>query len=250
MAPMLEALADGVWVREDWLRFYGVRVAARMAVLRLAEGRLFVLSPTALVDGLRRAVDALGQVAWIVSPNKIHHQSLGDWARVWPGARLLASPGLVERRPDLRFDATLGDAPEADWAEALDQTATAGNAFFSELVFLHRGSRTLFVADLVETFEARHTSVVGRAVLRALGGLGRARASPEHRWYTDDAEAAAARLARIAAWDFERIVPAHGVVVERDARAVFRAVADDLLEGARRRPRWRRVAFANLARLQ
>jgi hypothetical protein len=49
----------------------------------------------------------------IVSPNKIHHLFLKERADRWPEASLYESPGLAKRRPDLRFDAELGDEPDS-----------------------------------------------------------------------------------------------------------------------------------------
>ena len=67
--------------------------------------------------------------------------------RAYPAAELWASPGLPERRRDLRFAGVLGDRPEPAWAPDLDQLTTDGNVFFSEVVFFHAASGTLIVAD-------------------------------------------------------------------------------------------------------
>lgn len=45
--------------------------------------------------------------SYILSPNKIHNMSMPQWKEKFPEARMYASPGLVERRQDLKFDATL-----------------------------------------------------------------------------------------------------------------------------------------------
>jgi Domain of unknown function (DUF4336) len=45
----------------------------RMVVIRLANGDLFLWSPTELDDMLRAEIEALGPVRHLVSPNKIHY---------------------------------------------------------------------------------------------------------------------------------------------------------------------------------
>ena len=49
------------------------------------------------------SVESVGPVRFIVSPNKIHHLFLSEWARRWPEARLYAPPGLAKRKPGLSY---------------------------------------------------------------------------------------------------------------------------------------------------
>jgi hypothetical protein len=242
--------APDLFLEESAVRFYGFRLKTRMTLIRLDRQHLFVHSPVFLTPELRRAVDALGRVTCVVSPNKIHHQAIGQWLEAYPEARSFASPGLPARCPDLHFDAVLGDEPDPLWADELDQVATAGNVFFSEILFFHRASRSLLVADLVENLDERTLSAGGRALARLFGVGDRAVASPEFRMYTLDAEAAAASLQRAQAWEFERIVLCHGALVERNAKEAFRTVCDELLATSRRRGGLARRLLTGLARLQ
>jgi hypothetical protein len=221
-----------------------------MTVVRLEGGGLFLHSPSFLTEALRRELDDLGEVAFVVSPNKLHHQGLEPVLRAHPRARCFAPPGLPERRPDLRFAGVLDDTPHPGWAETLDQVVTRGNVFFAEVLFLHRSSRTLIVGDLVENFEKGTTSRAGR-VLASLFGVGsHPVASPEFRLYTHDPDAAWESLQPALAWDFERIVLAHGGLIQEDAPRVFRAVCEDLVRRARRRGPLGRRLLAAAARWQ
>jgi hypothetical protein len=246
----LVQLAEDLFLDESTIRFYGVRIQTRMTIVRLSGGRLFVHSPTFLGESTRRQLDELGEVAFVVSPNKIHNRAISQYMEAFPRARFFASPGLVERRPELRFAGVLGDRPHPEWAAELDQVATRGNLFFSEILFLHRPSRTLIVADLVENFDERTASRVGRALAALWGVFSRPVASPEFRFYTDDAEAAAESLRRAREWDFERIVLSHGALIEENAREVFAGVCEDLLARVRRRGAFAKRVYALLARLQ
>jgi hypothetical protein len=246
----LREFVPGIHLVESTVRFYGVRVQTRMTVIRLSDSRLFVHSPVGLDAAIRRALDALGEVAFIVSPNKIHHLSIGEYIDAYPGAKTFASPGLPERRPDLSFDGVLGDQPDPAWATELDQAEIRGNIFFSEIVFLHRASRTLLVTDLVENFDRGTASALGRTLARLFGVGSEPVASPEHRLYTSDARAAAESFERIQSWDFERIVLSHGSLIESDGRAVMKAVGEHLLGQVGRRSTPAKKILAALARLQ
>jgi hypothetical protein len=109
---MLRKLDENVWVAEQPLKFMGLAVGARMTVIRLADGGLWVHSPLRLTPERRQAVDALGPVRFLVAPNKYHHLFIGDWMAAYPHAQSYAAPGLSEKRKDLRFHAVLsGQTP-------------------------------------------------------------------------------------------------------------------------------------------
>ncbi|MGV6847106.1 MAG: DUF4336 domain-containing protein [Marinibacterium sp.] len=248
---MLHDLGNGLRYAEGFVRFYGAQIQTRMSICDLPGGGLAVISPLAPTPEVLADLRDLGEVRHILSPNKIHNQGLAGMAAAFPDARIWASPGLPERVPDLPYAGVLGDAPHPDWAAVMDQHLTAGNVFFSEVVFFHHASETLIVADLVENLtDDTLPGGLARAAARAGHIMGRALASPEFRMYSMDADAAAAALERISDWPFRRILMAHGKIVERDAHKVFDAVRSSLLREIRDRPRWRATHYRRLAALQ
>jgi hypothetical protein len=205
------------------VRFLGFPYPTRMAVIRLADRSLFIWSPIALTDALRDAIDPLGKVAHLVSPNSLHHLFLGAWKAAYPSAKLYASPGLARRRRDLGFDAELGDVPEPGWAGEIDQVAIAGSFYMTEIVFLHRQSRTAIFADLIQNF--RPDWFTGwRRVAAKLAGIVQPHPSGPLDWRLTfvNRKAARAALARVLAFEPERVVIAHGDLVERDGTAFIR----------------------------
>ena len=226
---MLCAIDRDLWTADGPdVRFLGLfPYPTRMAVVRLRNGELWIWSPIALDDALARDVAALGPVRHLVSPNKLHHLSLGAWQSRFPEAHLYASPGLARKRPDLAFDAELGDAPESDWAEDIDQVIFRGSFFMDEVVFCHRASRTALVTDLVQRFDPRET-LGWRGLLMRLDGLVGERGSTPREWRASYWNRRAGRAARDAtlAWNPQRLLVAHGMSVEADARDVLaRALA-------------------------
>ena len=99
---MLEEFAADVFVAAAPVRFAGIEMGTRMAVLRTGAG-LLVHSPIAPGGGLAEAVAALGPVRWIVAPNRFHHLWAGEFAAAFPEAELFLAPGLAAKRPDLAF---------------------------------------------------------------------------------------------------------------------------------------------------
>ncbi len=96
-------LADGPTVS-----FFGFPYPTRMAVARLSSGQVWVWSPIALTEELADAVEAIGPVGYIVSPNKLHHLFLAEWKNRWPDARLTRRRVLRARRSSFTSMLSLG----------------------------------------------------------------------------------------------------------------------------------------------
>jgi len=217
----LKQLADNLWVAERPQSFYGLPVGTRMTVIRLAGGRLLLHSPVALEPELRAELDAIGRVCFAVAPNRVHHLYAGGVAQAYPGTRLWVAPGLQRKRPDLVFEAVLDDDPPEEWRTEVDQVFFRGRPYENEVTFFHRPSRTLILCDLafnVGPNDAWSTRFLMK-LIRSYGHLGPSKLDP---WLIRDRRAARASLERILAWDFDRIIVAHGDVLESGGHAVLR----------------------------
>ncbi len=226
---MLEFVDEGLYYAEDDVTFYGCAIQTRMFVVMLPDASLLVISPLLLTKQLKNELDTLGPVRHVASPNKIHNQGLDSFAQAYPDAQIWASPGLVERRPEQIYAGTLDDEPHEDWAPVLDQLVTKGNIFFSEVVFFHPSSKSLIVADLVENISSETVkSKFVQFLTKAARVFGKPMPSPEFRMYTTDTGAARRRLDAINAWDFNRILMAHGTIITEQAHDVLSNVRDFL----------------------
>jgi hypothetical protein len=226
----LRQLDRDLWVAERPQRFCGLEVGTRMTVIRLADGSLLLHSPVALSAALRRELDALGPVRFAVAPSRVHHLHAGRVAEAYPGARLWIAPGLERKRPDLVFEGILGDEAPEPWCGQVDQTFFRGRPYENEVAFFHRASRTLLLCDLAWNF-GPSAHPVTRLLMRAIGSQGRFGPSYLDPLLIRDRPAARASLERILAWDFDRVVVAHGDVLERGGREALRAGYAWLLGG-------------------
>lgn len=213
---ILTEIDQEIWLAEgDVVNFYGFAYPTRCVIVRLDDETLWIWSPVALSDGLKAAVDGLGAVAHLVSPNKIHHLYLQDWKSAYPQARLWGPRSTIDKRDDLAFEDALTDKAPEPWDGQIDQAWFRGSFFMDELVFFHRASRTAILADLSENFDDRflneHWSWWQRPIARAwkiVTGYGYAPLE----WrlsFTDRVPARRARD-RVLGWDPERVVMAHG----------------------------------------
>ena len=219
---MLRELDRDLWVVERPQRFFGLEVGARMTVMRLTGGSLLLHSPVALDAALRRELDAIGTVRFVVAPNRFHHLYSGDVARAYPQVRLWVAAGVERKRPDLEIAGVLEDEAPAEWKNEVDQRYFCGRPFENEVVFLHRASRTLVLCDLAFNFGPA-APLVTRLVMRLFGGYGGFRPTRLDPLLIRDRHAARQSLERILAWDFDRVVIAHGEVLESGGPGALRA---------------------------
>jgi len=223
-------LAPDLWVASRPLRIAVGDIGTRMTVVRLPDGGLVVHSPVPLDEATRNALDAVGRVAWIVGPSRVHHFYLGDYTAAYPDALLCGAPGLAEKRRDLRFDRVLGDEAPAEWKGTLRTHLFRGAPMMSEVVFLHEPSRTLVLTDLAFNVvpERRNEARLFHWLVGATGRFGPHRVI---RLAIRDREAARASLQTILGWDFDRVIVTHGEVLGRGGREALAAGFDFLLRG-------------------
>ena len=221
----LQKLADDIWLAEGGIvSFYGFPYPTRSVIVRLGGPDLWIWSPVALSPALRDSIDAIGSVAHLVSPNKIHHLCLGDWKAAYPAAQLWGPLSTIEKRTDLAFAAPLRDDPPPAWASHLQQAWFRGSFVMDEIVFCHRASRTVIIADLIENFSEgflrQYWSWWQRPLAR-LDGITTHSARAPLEWRLSFFDRAPARAARdkMLAWNAERVVMAHGEWQPSNGRA-------------------------------
>lgn len=210
---MLNKVGDNIWtVDGDAVMFYGMPYFTRMTIVRLAGGALWLHSPLELCASLASEVSALGEVKYLVAPNKLHYLFLRQWLQAFPAAQAYAAPGLAEKRPDIAFAKRLAATPEPEWADDLGQTLFTGSSVMQEVVFFHKPSKTLIVADLIENFKPESLNAWQKIVARMAGILAPNGKTPaDWRLSFIFGKAQARRsLATLLEWQPENIILAHG----------------------------------------
>ncbi len=193
----------------------GFTLPGRMVVIRLESGEVCVYSPGPFDDETAAQVAALGPVTYLLAPNRYHHLYLLPAMERFPEAEVHGAPGLETKRSDVPFSATLGVA--APWGAELQPVPVDGFPGLSEVVFVHRPSGTLLVADLL--FNLRHSAgLLATLYLRLGGAYGKVAQSRMLRLGIRDRPAHAASWLRLLRIPFDRLVPCHGDVVETGAR--------------------------------
>lgn len=183
----------------------GVELGTRMTVLVL-DGGVLVHSPVAVDPSV---VAPLGPLRWAVAPNTFHHLHVGPW--IDAGAEAWAPPKLIAKRPDLTFAGALvpGVNPFGDEVEVIP---LQGIELTQEVVLLHKPSRTLVLTDLAFHYQADAPWLTKAFMISAGGYPGFRSTRIERIAMTRDV--ARQELEHLLALDFDRIVVAHGHILE------------------------------------
>ncbi|MBD1889177.1 MULTISPECIES: DUF4336 domain-containing protein [unclassified Coleofasciculus] len=230
---LLKQVDEDIWIVDGsivQMAMYGAKVPfpTRMTIVRLSTGDLWCHSPTELTPELKAQIDSLGSLRHLISPNKIHYAYISAWASAYPEAVAWASPGVRDRAAQQKiavdFDADLEDEAPREWVADLDQLIFRGGRFMEEVVFFHRKSATLILADLIENFELNKVSQQLHWLLK-LGGV----ADPDGKLPLDlrmtflgKKEQARSCLQRILQWNPEKVILSHGRWYENNGTAELR----------------------------
>ncbi len=219
---MFRELASDIYVVEQPFRFFGLDMGARLTIVRRKNGDLWVHAPFKVSQEEEAAIKELGKVRDIVVPNSFHYTQVGDFARRFSDATVWALPELKSKLAGVPHE-TLESAPE-EWHLDFDSLLFDGAKGFREWTFCHRASGTLLITDLGFRLP-RPKTPVARIVSRLndIGGkFGPSRFERTLiRW--GDKTKTRHQIEILLGWEWERIAPGHGFVVEKNAKRQLRA---------------------------
>jgi Domain of unknown function (DUF4336) len=231
---MLHSLTDNLWTMEYPVKFYGLPLTTRMTVIRLSSGQVVIISPVPISASVQPQINAIGPVKIIIAPNLYHHLFVQDALTIYPEAEFWAVEGLATKRPDLKSDRDLteieGHLEDLYYREfkSFRVLEPRGNCALNEYVFFHSSSRTLILTDSAFHFDAQSSPLL-QTLARLIGFYDKLQASVLEKWALRDRQAAKATIEKILSWDFDRVIVAHGSVVESKAKVQLKAGYEWLL---------------------
>jgi len=218
-------VADQLWDVPHVIRMMpGVHLPARMVVLRLPDG-LALHSPVPLDDALTAAIRSLGPVRYIIAPNNYHHLYLRPAMERFPDAEVWAAPGLAHKRKGLNLSGLFGSDAAPPFSSEFAPIFLAGAPKMDETVFLHRPTRTLVVTDSLFNLMDGAPGLLSPLLFRLFGSWKTTAQSRIWRSIVKDRAAMAASTRAVLAADFDRLIMAHGVILETDGKAAYEQAA-------------------------
>ena len=211
----MKQLADNLWFLQYELSLLGADLHRNVTVMRLASGDLVIHSTGPFTAQDVAAIRAEGTPRWLMDVMLRHDTFAKQGRDAFPEAVYLAPEGFSEV-------AGLPTQPLVDqpgWNGELEVLPLAGVPSMKEAVVLHRPSRTLIVADLFFDFGPDESAWTKFLLLLAVGKHHHPGMSRPLRLSIKDKEAFQASLASMMSWDFDRLIPGHGDVIETGAKS-------------------------------
>ncbi len=213
----MRQLADNIWIFDgEAVTFLACPFTTRMTVVKLSDGGLWVHSPIKLNADLLSSLAGLGQVRHLIAPNHLHHLYLAEWQLVFPNAATFGTDEVIRKRPDLKFSGSLNQDQDWPWAEEIAQMIFSGSRLMQETVFFHKSSRVLIVTDLIENFPRTDFNWWQRILAGGAGILAPNGKTPIDWRLSFNKKQARVHLERIKSWSPEKIVLAHGTIIENN----------------------------------
>lgn len=216
----LQQIDDDIWIYDgSTVSWYGMPYTTRMTIIRLENGEIWIHSPEKIIDSLITEIQKLGEVKYLISPNKIHHLFIQDWIKLFPNAIAFSAPGLKEKRTDVTFHGELSDQPESQWSDEIEQLIFRGSKAMDEVVFFHKKSNTLILTDLIENFHPNHFTGIKKLIANLTGII-----SPNGKMPLDwrfsfifGKNEARDSLKEMINWNPNKIIISHGECIYKDA---------------------------------
>lgn len=204
----------------------------------------------------------MGEVKYLAALDQEHHIFLGDWHKAFPNAKVIGPEGLEDKREKQKNE----KVPIHHTWQSKDPKTVKIDAEFDadfdyeyvhshvnkELVFNYRPDRTLIQADLFFNLPATEQySIAGpnKTPENASSGIftsiwakfnntqGSMVGQKRFIWYLTSAMDRShynQAVSRISKWDFDRIIPCHGDVIETGGKGVFQTLMSWHLDAAKK----------------
>jgi len=227
---VIREVTKGVWTFSRPFARFGIwHMGGRSTAIQLQNGGVWVLASTPLNAETKTKIDELGHVKYIIGADAVHHLFLGDYKKAYPSAKLIAPEAALSRHDDktLTLDGAWGrDPPNTQYGFEDDIDHCYFSGFKNkDIAFLHRPSKTLIEADLVLNLPGKeqYSKTTISPKILSIGAFGPSSwIHPRFIWNLGiDKEAMRRDAKTVSGWDFDRIIPCHGDVIETDGKKAW-----------------------------
>ncbi|RDB30331.1 hypothetical protein Hypma_007249 [Hypsizygus marmoreus] len=227
---VIREVANNVWTfSRPFARFGLIPFGGRSTAIKMRNGGVWLLASTPLEQETKSKLDELGPIQYIIGADAVHHLYLSDYKRTYPNAKLIAPKEAIERHDNksLVFDGVWGTDPEGTEYGFEDEIKAC---FFSgfknkDVAFFHPESKILIEADLLFNLPPteQYSKSTSSPKLPLFGSFNSSSwLHPRFLWSLGVDKDAMRRDAKtVAGWDFEKIIPCHGDVIEKDGKKAW-----------------------------
>ncbi|KAI0075942.1 hypothetical protein K474DRAFT_1663574 [Panus rudis PR-1116 ss-1] len=231
---VIREVTKDVWTFSTPFKRFGIiPFGGRSTAIKLSSGGLWVLASTPLNDVTKAKLAELGEVKWIVGADAVHYMFLNEFKQAYPNAKVIAVDAAAPQveKDGLKLDGAWGrDPPDTKYGFESDVQHCYFSGFKNkDVAFFHPASKTLIEADLLLNLPCKeqYSKTKESGNIPVLGGYANPWSSLHKRiaWSLGvDKEAMKRDAATVAGWNFDRIIPCHGDVIEKRGKEAWMSV--------------------------
>jgi len=236
---VLREVTPDIWTfSKPFTRFGFLPWGGRSTAVKLSTGSVWILASTPLTEEMKATIDKLGPVKWLIGPDSVHYLFLAEYKKAYPDAKVIGVKDLTEKvkTKGLELDGAYGVDPVGTNYGFEDEIKACYFSGFAnkDVAFFHAASKTLIEADLLfnlpgnEQYSKSKSSpklpIIGS--IDPFGGIHKRFVSSQAK----DINAMREDAKTVASWDFERIIPCHGDVIEGKGHEAWVAAYSKYLE--------------------
>ncbi|KZO89967.1 hypothetical protein CALVIDRAFT_507386 [Calocera viscosa TUFC12733] len=234
---VIREVAPGVTIfSKPFARLNIVPFGGRTTAIKLTNGDVFVFVSTPLSDETKSTLDTMGTVKYLIAPDSVHSLYISEFHKGYPDAKCVGVAPLLAKRKDIPWAGGFGvDAPGTTYGYESELTACYFPGFANkDVAFFHPASKSLIVADLLFNLPGKEQYSKSRSSGHSIFASWLNPWAPFHKKFlntTTEDKVAMARDAKIvAAWDFERVIPCHGDVIEGKGKEAWTTAYSNFLK--------------------
>jgi hypothetical protein len=218
----LQKLDENLWAVRGTIPGIKMPLLRTMTIARRKDGRLVFVTAVPLEEPAMKAIEALGEPAFLIVPNGWHRTDAFPFKTRYPQLRVFCPKPMTRRVAEaVEVSGALEDLPSDERVSAF---GVAGQRFGEAILTVRdAGGATLVFGDTI--VNQTHMPTVGGFFFKLFGVSGGPRVHPLMRRFTK-AKRFRAQLEELAqAPGLRRIIPGHGDFVEERAPEILREIA-------------------------
>lgn len=212
----LREIDEDIWIRDYPFYVKKIALGTRMTVVRLFDDQLWLNAPCGITRELKEELDGLGQVKFLVSPNRHHDFFLHKFHKIFPAAEVFVPTGSEKKatKSGIKNPIPMIPGGRYPWQPTIQTLAIQGMPGTNESVFFHHPSKTLICADLAFNFKEAPAGLMAKVVFGLAGTLSGFKVSRIFKFYIKDKEAYKESVEKLFELPIERVIVCHGEVLK------------------------------------
>ena len=215
----MKAIDENIWVIETDFQFLGNNVGNRMTAIKLPSGKLLLHSPTQFSQEIANQLKALGQVAFIITPNNFHGLFSKDWLNAFPNAMHYSAKAKTDG-----IFTTLSEKLNDELESAIKIVKINGIPKLNEYAFIHIPSNSLILTDLAFNFDKQLCNKLplwSKTLYKLNDCYQKFGPSKLMRSMIESTEDLGASINEIKLYPFKRVIVSHGNILETEVLDTF-----------------------------